>query len=136
MNEKQLESKCEKKCNLLSYDDLEPCETPEESKCMLEDFLDRFTDVEKCFKPKLALTFDVEHSIFHTHVKENQNVPTQVYIGIWSSKKEINEEIEVITVASLIGSIGGSLGMFFGFSIFTHLLYLLDRLVDKISKSN
>ena len=69
MTHMNMKSNCDPKCNLLSYDDLPDCQLPEESKCMLEDFLDRFKEVEPCFKPKRALTFDVEHSKFHNHLK-------------------------------------------------------------------
>ena len=128
-------SSCQPKCNLLSYDNFDPCVLPKESRCMLDEFFDNFEEAEKCFKPKRAMTFDVEHAIFHNHAIEQTNEPSdmvQVYLGMWSTKKEINEEIRIITESSLIGSLGGSLGMFFGFSIFTHLLYFLDKLADRM----
>ena len=130
-------SNCQPKCNLLSYDNFQPCVLPKESRCMLDEFLTQFEKAGKCFKPRKAMTFDVEHAIFHNHAIEQSNQPSdmvQVYLGMWSTKQEINEEIRIITESSLIGSLGGSLGMFFGFSIFTHLLYFLDRLVDKMKR--
>ena len=45
--------------------------------------------------------------------------------------KEIKEEVDVITMSELIGSLGGSLGMFFGFSISGYALLLFDKCLMK-----
>ena len=56
---------------------------------------------------------------------------------IWFSKtQEIREEIRVITTSSFIGSIGGSLGMFFGFSILSYALYFIDKCFEKAYENN
>ena len=41
------------------------------------------------------------------------------------------EEIDVITLAGLIGSIGGSLGMFFGFSFAAYTMSLVHIFIVK-----
>ena len=51
-------------------------------------------------------------------------------IHIQTMTKDIREEVDVITTSGLIGSIGGSLGMFFGFSFSGYALYLLDKCVS------
>ena len=38
-----------------------------------------------------------------------------------------HEEVEILTLQDLIGSVGGSLGMFFGFSISATILYYIDK---------
>ena len=48
--------------------------------------------------------------------------------------KQIIEEIDVITFAGLIGSIGGSLSMFFGFSFTSYLLFTIEKFTTKIFK--
>ena len=45
---------------------------------------------------------------------------------------EIKEEIRIITESSLIGSLGDSLGMFFGLSFFAHFNFILEKLIDHI----
>ena len=47
---------------------------------------------------------------------------------------QIVEEIDVITLAGLIGSVGGSLGMFFGFSLTSYLLFAIEKFTKKIFK--
>ena len=48
-------------------------------------------------------------------------------------KIEIKEEVEVITTADLIGSVGGSCGMFFGFFISAYVLFIMEKILDRIS---
>ena len=57
-------------------------------------------------------------------------------ISAASETKQIIEEIEVITLAGLIGSIGGSLGMFFGFSITSYLALAIEKLVKSVCNNN
>ena len=59
-----------------------------------------------------------------------------VTITIDSMAKEVNEEVRIITLQSFIGNLGGSLGMFFGFSLSGWLSVLLANLIDKILPSN
>ena len=54
-------------------------------------------------------------------------------IGIWQMSKEVKEEIFVITTQGMIGSVGGSLGMFFGFSFSAFVLYLIEKIIKRTS---
>ena len=54
-----------------------------------------------------------------------------VNVKLASMKKEIMEDVELLTVSSLIGSLGGSLGMFFGFSFSGLFFYLLETFISK-----
>ena len=47
-------------------------------------------------------------------------------------QKRIREEVEVISPTDLIGSVGGSLGMFFGFSFAAFIQDLIDKLIKRI----
>ena len=47
--------------------------------------------------------------------------------------KEVKEEIFVITTQGMIGSVGGSLGMFFGFSFSAFVLYLIEKIIKRTS---
>ena len=50
-------------------------------------------------------------------------------------RKEIKDEIEIIATTDLIGSVGGSMGMFFGFSMSAWILYFLRLCLNKLIKS-
>ena len=54
------------------------------------------------------------------------------YIRYTSKDADIFEEILIVDEISLIGSLGGSLGLFIGFSFFGYITTLLDVIVDKI----
>ena len=47
--------------------------------------------------------------------------------------KIINEEVLIISGIDLLGSLGGALGMFVGFSFFGYMADVLDAIVDKCS---
>ena len=61
-----------------------------------------------------------------------QDDDTLLEFEILSLSKEVKEEIDVITLSDLIGSVGGSLGMFFGFSISASAFYLMEKCIMKI----
>ena len=64
--------------------------------------------------------------------KFEENDITRLTIYIQTMTKEIREEVDVMTTSGLIGSVGGSLGMFFGFSFPGYALYLLGKCVSII----
>ena len=57
-------------------------------------------------------------------------------VSTTSDTKQIIEEIDIITLAGLIGSIGGSLGMFFGFSLTSYLLFAIEKFTKKVFNYN
>ena len=75
---------------------------------------------------KKALTY---HGDLTKLAKYSTSNATYIEISLLSFAKEVKEEIKVITLSNLIGSLGGSLGMFFGFSISAYVLYLMDKFI-------
>ena len=61
---------------------------------------------------------------------EDMNV--QFSITFTSKDVDIFEEILIVDEISLIGSLGGSLGLFIGFSFFGYITTFLDVIVDKM----
>ena len=45
-------------------------------------------------------------------------------MSVQDLQKEVREEVKAITPESFIGSLGGSVGMFFGFSFTSTILYM------------
>ena len=56
---------------------------------------------------------------------DKNTLKTDVYIGITSMQKE---EVFVLTLQDLIGSVGGSLGLFFGFSFSAVFFHCLNKI--------
>ena len=121
-------SQCKVKCQPFNLTQTLPfCQTAAELECIIAE--SRIQNwYYKCNLVKNGLTFDGELSKHRKYSKENM---TSLDL-IWFSKtQEIREEIRVITTSSFIGSIGGSLGMFFGFSILSYALYFIDKCFEK-----
>ena len=49
-----------------------------------------------------------------------------------SKKRHVYEEVLILDEIGLIGSLGGSLGLFIGFSFFGYVMPLLEALFDKV----
>ena len=57
----------------------------------------------------------------------------QFYLTSTSKKSNIFEEVLIIDFIGLVGSIGGSLGLFVGFSFFGYVTPILDVVFDKVA---
>ena len=102
------------------------CPTTKEFKCVKQalrnqEFLD-------CFMTKKATYYSLNERKENPYHKDKNTSKTDVNIGIKSMQKVINEEVFVLTLPDLIGSVGGSLGLFFGFSFSAVLFSCLKRL--------
>ena len=122
------QTSCPVKCHILSSYDLPACKTIKDFQCIVDEIT---TPVEsKCYSVKKFLNYKIireDARRFQSQRKKS----IEFYVGMWSMNKELKEEIEVLSTADFIGSIGGSLGMFFGFSIITTCTYLLKKIFDK-----
>ena len=114
---------CSVMCDFLSYNDLPPCNTSEEQECMYQNWNWKHC----CLKHKKIVLF---YPTYRTarHISSN-HTRVKIFYDAWET--ETMEEIDVISLPSLIGSIGGSLGMFFGFSITGYALILIERCFNR-----
>ena len=125
------DSTCQSKCRFTSFAPLLPmCKTLEDLLCIL-DFAYTNNVYSRCNRKKRGLTFIGQMDRDTRFKKSNM---TRVGMGLWSMTKEIREEVDIITLPALIGSVGGSLGMFFGFSISTLILFSLEKM-DSTAKT-
>ena len=122
---------CLSKCQIVSLSDKLPfCTTFEEVQCIINEIIKGNVWTICNFNPR-ALTFEGTLSKITKHQKDNW---TDFDIYLHSMKKEIKEEVDVITLPELIGSVGGSLGMFFGFSISALVLFYLEKWITLRNK--
>ena len=118
---------CSNHCNSMSFGNhLPPCKYTKDLTCMWKS-MSKDESYGKCYMTKKATTYTLANRIenpFHRDVNESE---TEIFVGMKVGIKEVQQEILILTIQDLIGSVGGSLGMFFGFSISSTLIYLFDR---------
>lgn len=89
----------------------------------------------KCLKPKNAKLY--EPSVYPSKRPEavsNRSIEFVLYGS--SNMRTIEEEVLVISATMFIGSIGGSLGLFFGFSFLACCSDLIDRFILSCQATN
>ena len=85
----------------------------------------------ECLKPNDGFTI---YETLFSNKKANEFIDNamDIYFFVGSNLKKIKQEIYVVNLAGLIGSIGGAFGLFFGFSFLGCCAQLIDRLVARI----
>ena len=126
------EMSCPIKCALVSNAGLPICQSTDDIACIYKHSreLNLWT---MCSMKNRALTYNGDLTKWDKYEQDNA---TYLNIDISNSTVEIREEVYFITIEGLIGSLGGSLGMFFGFSIFGYILYLVDKFFAKLVQSD
>ena len=115
---------CKTKCNFLSHNSLPNCNSTEDQNCAVMEGLRRYRqEFENCFKVKQFLTYNPAAYDMPTNPMLNSST-IKFSLNIEHLQKEVLEEVKAITVESFIGSLGGSVGMFFGFSFTATILYI------------
>ena len=118
-------------CSTVTYANLPLCHATADTVCK-PGYKGWYQD---CFKPRMVLTFNPIEFDVENYLPINP-LSSTVSLILWSMIKEIKEEIPVITTTNFIGSLGGSLGMFFGFSFAAPLIYILRLILNKCLKNS
>ena len=82
-----------------------------------------------CLPPKQLIEYQGESRYDGGHIRNKTSL--QIGVTFEVAKKEVKEEVYVLSTREYIGSIGGSLGLFLGFSFYTFTTDLLDRIVSR-----
>ena len=102
------------------------CQTADQYIC-IDDAIWGTKDFLNCYMTKKATYYSLLDRGENPYHKDKNTLKTDVYIGIKAMKKVIKEEVFVLTLQDLIGSVGGSLGLFFGFSFSAVLFSCLNK---------
>ena len=123
---KLLEKKnCSVLCSTLTIANLPHCNSADEYQCNFDGAWNS-EEFFQCYKTHHATTYSLLQRIENPFHKNTTLTSTDVNIGMFSMEKEIQDEVFILTPQDLIGSVGGSLGMFFGFSLSTSIFYCLE----------
>ena len=126
---------CNTKCYPVVFNtvpDLGPCDNLLDHECMYEQGVNQEKiKMVNCLRPTVTMQYRTQPLIYDW--KQSQN--TSILLWIWydSNQLEMKTEAPVMDIRDLLGSVGGSLGLFLGFSLFTYLSLLLDTFFHKIS---
>ena len=128
--------KCMVKCRpfyLHSALSLPHCNKPEDHRCVEQELyfstMEKARQIFSCHKPKVAKLFNPRPNSWSNHLGTNT---TTIYFYFESLFILHQQETEVIGMAELIGTIGGSLGLFTGFSFYSYFSGLLEMIRHKL----
>ena len=100
----------------------------EEYPCMYTMLVSRWKYRYECLNDKKNIQYKTSARP-GTKLKADE---TEFVFWIYFNKatKDIKEEVFVVTTGSLIGSVGGSLGLFLGFSFFTYISGIIEKVLS------
>ena len=119
------------------YFDLEvpKCHTFDENKCMIQEFYQLLqNEIANCSPPKYDTQYE-GNIIREEHLVSNNSSDRSVMATFrYESRiKTLKEEIRIHDEASLVGSLGGTLGLFIGFSFHGFICYWIDKLFSFVN---
>ena len=133
--EKYIENQvnCTRKCFpiIFNFLGLPACQY-NESKCMFEALIKSRTGRYHCLKLKNTIQYKVDFHFTYELKKKFTGVKFLMYFDRLT--KDIKRERLVVTTADFIGSVGGSLGLFLGFSCFTFLSGFFEKILSILVK--
>ena len=125
---------CPKKCFPIFYNFMdylgEPCQSIEETRCMYDSLVLSHKGRYQCLSLQNISTFEADAYTGSRHPTNKTKLNFIFYFAKHSL--EISEETLVVSTESLIGSIGGSLGLFLGFSFFSYCSDFFHFCLSKI----
>ena len=120
---------CTNKCFPIAFnifsDELQQCTLKTDFDCMFRNLIQDRKHRYKCLKLKNITKYNIDS--YYSRTTEERKTGAQIEMYFVKDTKEIVEEIFVVTTGNFIGSIGGSLGLFLGFSFFTYSSAILDK---------
>ena len=109
--------------------DLPDCRSHQEMKCMNHyGLFDPKMELllGQCVRPANAMVFKAQLLSYRSRSGDD-NVTT-IWFRYSTGHVAVKEEVPSIGLATFIGSIGGSLGLFLGFSIFDYISQFIDKI--------
>ena len=111
-------------------DELPLCPTYEDMACMTHNggfYPEKEAALGQCLRPANTMEFKAKVISFRSSASEHINM----WFKYGSGQLEVNEEILSIGLTTFIGSIGGSLGLFLGFSMYDYISSLVDAILKR-----
>ena len=102
---------------------MEICESMEDNICMFDVFMEIFQEATpECHINCISTEYNSLISSIHTF---NDSAPI-ITVGFASTVATINEEYLIYDFSGMVGSLGGNLGLFVGFSFRDFFLFIIE----------
>ena len=108
-------------------EDWPDCKTHQEMQCIYNNGLYEpkiEANLGRCLRPSTAMTYKAEVLVSPPRVEND-------YFSIWfkytTGQLRVKEEVPILGLATFIGSIGGSLGLFLGFSCYEYISHFIKK---------
>ena len=110
------------------------CQTNEDNKCWFHWSLfgKNYNNYKRCLKPMKTTLYKAKSQPLEKALTQNSTV--DIAFAYSSDELKIEEETLMIGTSSYIGSVGGSLGLFLGFSCFTYLSCCIQKVFELCDK--
>ena len=128
---------CSTKCFPLIFNDIvdiPPCKNYKQFYCIIREDLESqetSSKIRHCLRPEQTQLYKANY-----YTAPNEYVDNPSFMDFWirfiSDEVEIKEEMPVISVETFIGSVGGSLGLFLGFSFYSAVSSLIDMMFNAL----
>ena len=125
---------CTPLCYPVAYNhlgDLQDCRNYQDMMCMLfQGYYDPTFEGHfgRCLRPANALAF--KSKVILTRPSKNNTNEIMVWFKYSTDQLEVKEEVPILGFTTFIGSIGGSLGLFLGFSCYDYLTNFINRVAN------
>ena len=125
---------CSQLCYPVAYNllgDLPDCKTHQDMKCMMfHGYYDPTFETQfgQCLRPANALAFESKVIMTRPSMKNTNEI--KVWFKYSTNQLEVKEEVLILGFTTFVGSIGGSLGLFLGFSCYDYLTNLINRFAN------
>ena len=130
---------CPKKCAPISYSDLTHfiplCETSAQFKCAMNitiEILRNVTTTRECVKKCNIIDYS-EVSRWEDDTNENP-FEAKFYIQISNSEMKVYEEYLIYDAIGMLSTVGGTLGLFVGFSVNNIFKFAIRNLQNIVSR--
>ena len=132
---------CSSICSPLLFhhiSELNICSNSSDFKCMFDGIRQNQSALlDQCFASKTTIQYKGEVETFEIMNGQNDHPKYEYIVQLTfnpiSNRVLVKEERYILSTTDFIGSVGGSLGLFLGFSCFTYTSELLDKLLNKLS---
>ena len=131
---------CPEKCfpiifNQLFPDDFPACQNSSLANCYIDQALgSKYNEYLHCLKPQVAEQYKLSWTE-RAQLKPQENQSLELEFVLGSDRLEYREEVLIVSGIDFVSNLGGSLGLFIGFSFYNFIAELLGKCIEKVIKN-